>query len=193
MKINWENIDPQNRKIIQKVTNDFFRNSKISHKIEPGQTTVSNGETIDHKINYKNIGSKDLKDVLVKVVLPQGLDFVNSNQGNFSKDESALTVNIGDLASDTSGSINISTKVADDVKDKDILVVAASIIYTNPENNTQEDAIDYALLDVVKKDSNLAAASIFGNGDFLPNTLIGWITLLQALGAIVMIGQKLYM
>lgn len=34
MKINWENIDPQNRKIIQKVTDDFFRNSKISPKLE---------------------------------------------------------------------------------------------------------------------------------------------------------------
>lgn len=34
MKINWENIDSQNRKIIQKVTNDFFENLKISPELE---------------------------------------------------------------------------------------------------------------------------------------------------------------
>ena len=77
MKIDFENIDSQNRKIIQKVTDDFFRNSKISSKLEVSFHFLKTTEikALNKKYRKKNIPTDVLSFPLwpdLKSIPPKG-------------------------------------------------------------------------------------------------------------------------
>ena len=161
----------------------------VSLKIEADKQTASPEDNINFTVSYKNIGTKNLKDVLVRVDLPKDIEFANSNAGTFSDAEGVLSANIGDLNAGQEGTLTLSGKVAKGAVDKDTLVTTASLVYTDSSGN-QADALDYALVNV-DAPNLLPAASIFGSG-FLPSTLLGWLTLILVALGLVLLGRKFY-
>jgi uncharacterized repeat protein (TIGR01451 family) len=161
----------------------------VSLKIEAAPTTVAPNDNINYTVTYKNTSEKVMKDVVVRVVMPNDIDFVSSSVGNYSDEDRTVSVNIGTLQAGEEGIITLAGKVSADAADQDVLVTTASIVFTGTAG-TQGDALDYALVDVAAKNL-LPAASIFGSG-FLPSTLLGWMVLLLIALGLVMLGRKLY-
>jgi uncharacterized repeat protein (TIGR01451 family) len=161
----------------------------VSLKIEAAPTTVAPNDNINYTVTYKNTSEKVMKDVVVRVVMPNDIDFVSSSVGNYSDEDRTVSANIGTLDAGEEGIITLVGKVSADAADQDVLVTTASIVFTGTAG-TQGDALDYALVDVAAKNL-LPAASIFGSG-FLPSTLLGWMVLILTALGLVMLGRKLY-
>ncbi len=166
--------------------------SFVMLKIEDKTDAVFAGDTIDYTITYKNIGSKTLNKVIVETVFPQEISYKQSNNGIFDSKTNTLTANVGTLAPNESGIITIQAKVSSSAKNKDFILTNAAMKYTNPNTTAQEEAIAYVLNSVSKNSNSLAAASIFGDGSFLPTTLVGWLTLALIIFFLIIIGRKLY-
>lgn len=162
---------------------------EVSLKIDSDKQTASPDDLVNFTVSYKNIGKKDLKDVLVRVDLPKDIDFSEASDGSYSKADGVLTATVGSMASGEQGKLTLSGKVSKGAVDKDTLVTTASIVYTD-SSGAQADAIDYSLVNV-SAPNLLPAASIFGSG-FLPSTLLGWMVLLLTVLGLVMLGRRFY-
>ncbi len=154
---------------------------------------ITKGDTVEYVINYKNVSSKNLKNVVLQVAIPKELEFVETNRGYFSTDNGTVIANIGGLNSQEEGSVSIRIKVTTDAQTGKIVVITANLAYTRTDNNTQEEVFAYAKNTV--QDSGAvqqgALAFLFGNG-FLPTTLIGWLLLILLLTLVVLAVKKAY-
>ena len=102
----------------------FVASNQISIQVVSSSITLnflapqnlSNGDSLDYFINYKNEGSEDFQNVKVKMDYPQGFSFSNSNP---PVSESNNTWYIGHLAAGQEGKITVSGKLEgakDDIK-----------------------------------------------------------------------------
>ncbi|MFA6397877.1 MAG: hypothetical protein WDK96_03495 [Candidatus Paceibacterota bacterium] len=166
--------------------------SKIFLQIENHYKNIAVGDSIEYTVSYKNISGKLLKKAVLRITLPEEVEFTKTSAGEFSQSDNTLTVDIGDLVKNQEGKVYLQGKVLPKAKNSEMLVTSAILVFTNT-NGAQEDATAYVLNDVEGGNSNnLTAASIFGDGSFLPNTLIGWILLILAIFILVLIGRRIY-
>ena len=102
----------------------FVSSNQISIKVVSSSITLnflasqnlSNGDSLDYFINYKNEGSEDFQNVKVKIDYPQGFTFSKSDP---PVSESNNTWYIGHLSAGQEGRITISGKLEgakDDIK-----------------------------------------------------------------------------
>ena len=175
---------------IDENTDNSDNQNLVSLKIEAAPLVVAPSDNVNYTVTYKNLSGKVLKDVVVRVIMPNSIDFASSSIGNYSSEDRTLSANIGSLDADEEGILTLSGTVSQDVADKDVLVTTASIVFTNTAG-TQGDALDYALIDVAVNQNLLPAAAFFGSG-FLPSTLLGWMVLLLVALGLVMLGRKFY-
>lgn len=176
-------------------TNDTTGNSKPSLvflTISRNNETIRQGSVIEYVVSYKNVSSKNLKNIVLQVFIPKGLEFKEASRGTFSPENTTLVANIGDLKPQEEGSTRITVKVNGDVETNKIIVVTANLAYTVTDTNTQEEVFAYStntIEDVVV--SQGAAAFLFGTG-FLPNNLIGWLLLILLVVLLVLAARKAY-
>jgi hypothetical protein len=163
----------------------------LSLKIETGSDSVYAGDQVDYTASYKNISGSTIKDGVLRIALPKELVFSKSSDGVFSYSDNALIVKLGTLSSGDSGKITISGYVSESVKDKDVLITNAVLVYSNPISGVKDNIVAYATNNVAVRNL-LPAASIFGSGSFLPNTLLEWLMLSVAIFALVYFGRKFY-
>ena len=121
------------------------------------------------------------------------MKFVRASEGEYDSDRKVLVITLGTLAPSEEGQISVDAKVLSASKSKDFLLTNAVMKYTNPVTTVQEEAIAYVINKVANGSNNgLGAASIFGDGSFLPTTLVGWLLLVLVIGALVYFGRMLY-
>ena len=163
-------------------------------KIENRFENVLVGDTVNYTVTYKNISSRTLKSTVIEVAFPKEIQFVRAAQGEYDTQRNVLVINLGTLAPGDTGTIAIDGKVLAAAKSKDALLTNATMKYTNPVTTVQEEAIAY-VVNKVSKDANgngLGAASIFGDGSFLPTTLLGWLFLILVILGLTVLGRNLY-
>lgn len=153
------------------------KTSAIILSISSDRDNVSRGDRVIFTVNYRNTKtSEDLHDVAVRVVLPGELSYVDSSRGYYNDKDRTLTVDLKTLEAGEAGSFTVETRVDNTIESGKVVVVSVDMVYTR-ENNTQEEAIAYVLLNGEYYQSSGALAPIFGSS-FLPNTLLGWLLLI---------------
>lgn len=160
----------------------------IALNIEPEFDTIYEGDRVEYIVTYENIGGHELFDTVISVELPEDIIFQRTNRGDYNKDKHTVTFIIGDMKKDEDGELVINGDLVRTTEDT--LVSTVVIAFTTP-SGAQDDAIDYAVHDVVQnQNSSLAGLSLFG-GSFFPQTLGGWLLLILVILALVYIGRKL--
>ncbi len=165
----------------------------ISVKVENRSENVSAGDNIEYVVTYKNISSKKITDAVLRITMPKDVSFDKTSDGSYSDSDNAVTLKIDKLDAGETGKLTISGSVARGVKDGDVLTMTTVIVYPNPTSNIKENVMAYSLNKIVAKSgTSLTAASIFGDGSFLPTTLVGWLVLIAGIFALIYFGRKFY-
>ncbi|HSE56826.1 MAG TPA: hypothetical protein VLB02_01945 [Candidatus Paceibacterota bacterium] len=167
--------------------------SLLELSVENAYDRMCAGGEIEYIVTYKNISRSTLVDAVLQVTHPKQLVFVDATRGDYSASERKLTVDLGQLAAGEEGSIRVRGRVTDNSVVGDLIVTTATVVYTNPTTRAQEDAIAYSLTTVSDDCPNgFGAASLFGSGSFLPDTLIEWLLLILVILALMLLGRNLY-
>jgi len=170
-------------------------NQKISLRAETGDQNVYFGDNVDFTISYENISGTILKNAIIKVIFPREIEFNQSSAEIYSSTENALIIDLGKIEKEQKGIISIQAKVIDsnDSNEKGNLSVVTNVVMTYVNtNNIQEDVVAYIMNDI-SRNRSLFATSIFGDGGFLPNTLLGWLILIIVIGLLIYVGRLIYM
>lgn len=153
------------------------KTSAITLSISSNREEVGRGDRVIFTITYRNTKtSEDLHDVAIRVVLPGELSFVDASRGYYNEKDRTLTVDLKTLEAGEAGSFTVETRVENSIESGKVVVVSVGMVYTR-ENNTQEEAIAYVLLNSDTSQSSGALAPLFGSS-FLPDTLLGWLLLI---------------
>jgi len=169
-------------------TNTGNGNSHISLKVDSSYKNACVGDTNSYTISYKNISGKILNNATLRIELPKEITFKRSSDGRFNQTDNTLTIQIGTLTPNQEDSINLEGTIIRPKGNDTLLVVTATMVYTN--GNNQENAIAYGLSDMSQcLSSNQTASSIFGFGLF-PTSLWGWLLLLLLILLIVFLARR---
>lgn len=161
--------------------------SPIMLKIENRFEFVKRGDTINYTITYKNIGKTTLKNSLIQVIVPEGIEMTNVSLGSYSNVNHILNVPLGNLVKNAEGEIYLDAKINSIIAEK--LVSTATLVYTNP-NGAQENAIAYVINIPKGGASSLGAASLFAG--ILSMNLFGWLLLILLVLIIILLIKKYF-
>jgi hypothetical protein len=95
---------------------------------------------------------------------------------------------LGDLSRNEDGEFSLEA-ISGKSFDTDTVVTTATLAYTKP-SGAQEDVIDYAIQRVATNNTvgnSLTGLALFGGGGFFPTSLLGWLLLIVAILAIIVI------
>lgn len=134
------------------------------------------GDEIVLTIQYKNISEEDISNALLKVALPNEIEYIDSSFTNVNKEGNNLSLQVGKLEKGASGSVSIKVKISD-LTQTERMIFSSIMTYSTKDGNGSE--ILNSELDL--KNSSLAASVletlgfIFGNlfVDFILGLLIG--------------------
>ena len=167
--------------------------SSVSLQIETVFEEVAIDDSVIFTTVYKNTGEKTLRDVVLRIILPQDIGFRKSSAGVLSSFDNTVTVDLETLDPGAGGSVYIEGQVLNTTGVDEILLTTATMIYKTGTSELSEDVIAYALQKVVEESPNLLAAAAASAVDrFLPNSFIGWFLSIIALIALLLLGRKLY-
>lgn len=169
-------------------------NSLVEITIDSRYETVNIGENIDYTVTYKNKSNREsFQDVVISVLFPQNVDFVKSQQGTYSPTDNTLTIQLGTLAPNESGSIYFTGKVKNSARVNDLLVTSATLAFKN-FGNSLDTAIAYETNTVTSNRNGnfLGAWALFGDNGILPTTFIGWLLLILIIMGIIYLARKMY-
>lgn len=165
-------------------------NSRLMLEITSPYDNACPSDINDYTVHYKNISGRTLKDVILRVTLPQDIAFRKASNGIFSETDNTLTVELNDVAINQEGDIFISGEVTRGAIDEDILVATAVMAYTYSSTLGQEDAIAYKIHDMSRCGSSLAGFALFGNG-FFPNTFGGWLLIILLIVILIAVARSM--
>lgn len=158
-------------------------------RIRTTKRDLIQNEDVSYIVNYENTTGKTLENVRIDVQLPEEIVFDSADFGNINK-ENNLSVSIGTLIPNQKGEIFLRGHVSKNTGKIRTVVTTATITYTEGRSNEKNESA-YTTNDI-STDGSLTAASIFGDGSFLPSTLIGWLLLIVAILGLVILGRSLY-
>lgn len=183
----------QSTRVVRDVVTARSTASLLELSVESLYDRMCVGGEIEYIVIYRNISKSTLVDAVLQVNHPKQLVFIDATRGDYSATERKLTVDLGRLEAGEEGSIRVRGRVTEGSVVGDLIVTTATVVYTNPTTRAQEDAIAYSLTTVSDDCPNgLGAASLFGSGAFLPDTLLEWLLLILIILALILLGRNLY-
>ncbi len=170
-------------------TTVYGENSPVMLSIENRYEYLGRKDYIDYTVEYKNIGKATLEDVVLQVVVPEGIFITNASEGTYSNDTHILSVELDDLIPGEDGVVYLEARV-DSLPDNLAKIVSSAVlVYTN-KNGAQENAIAY-VLNMPKTNVNNLGASAFFSG-FWGFGLIGWLLIILLILLIILIARSIY-
>ena len=164
--------------------------SLVSLAVDGGADTITPGERRAYHITWKNESTQILKNVVLRVTLPQSMNFESATRGAFSGGDNTVTVDIKSLESGETGEMFLYAVSDRNLKTGELVIVTANMVYTDTKG-VQGDAVAYMVHHGVLA-QNILGASLFGAGTFLPTTLFEWLTLLILILILILLGNHLY-
>jgi hypothetical protein len=160
--------------------------------ITPDFENVFPRDIVNFDVDYENVSTGNLRDVVIRVVFPEHVIFRKSTRGFYSNVDHELVVNVGTLEEDEAGEFLIQTEIARSAINQDVLVTAAEGVHTHPNiDNSQASVIAYAVNNVINNGrSNLGALALFSGG-FFPTTFLGWLILALIIFFIVLVARRI--
>lgn len=147
----------------------FLNILPISFSIKSDSKELYEDSIAQYFLNYKNESQNELKDVSLKIILPEGVEFKGSEQ-NFKQKGNMLVLNIGDLKPREEGFANFQILTAKEIKNKEEIVITAFLSYKDAFYNPQEDAVSKFASVFYEKPSELTAG-ILPETNLKPNFL----------------------
>ncbi|MBP6854738.1 MAG: hypothetical protein KBD26_00270 [Candidatus Pacebacteria bacterium] len=166
-------------------------NGDIMLTIDSRYENVYMGDIVDYTLIYKNISGKTLQNATLRVLFPQNINFRNSSIGDYSLADHALTIQLGTLIPNQTGTFYIQGVVANSARLGELLVTTASLVYTDPKG-AQQEAIAYEMNRVSTSRNPLLGLAFFSGLGFFPNTLLGWLLLILVIFALVYLARRVY-
>lgn len=163
--------------------------SLVNLAINNDNEGICRGDFTTFTVNYTNISSQNLKDVVLRVALPIELAYQDTSRGVFSPTDNTVTVNIGALAPNESGVVVVKASVSSTPETDKALVTTANMVYTKTDG-AQEEAVAYTLQKAQCVSTN-AALALFG-GSFFPTTLVGWLIFIIVILILIVLSRNLY-
>lgn len=103
-------------------------NTLIELTIDSRNENVNAGDLIDYTVTYKNKSNKEtFEDVIINVDFPMNVEFIKSQQGTFSEKDNELTIQLGTLAPNETGTIYMTGKVKNTAINNEVLVTRATM------------------------------------------------------------------
>ncbi|MHB1118269.1 MAG: phage tail protein [Minisyncoccota bacterium] len=158
--------------------------------IDGGAEVIVSAEKRSYHIMWKNESTKSLKNVVLRVSLPSSMKFESATNGSYSSVDNTVTVDIKTLEAKQGGELFIFATADRRLPQGQLVVVTANMVYTDVRG-VQGDAIAYVTHRGEQAQNDLTA-NIFGAGSFVPTTILGWMTLLVLVLALVLLGNHLY-
>ena len=150
--------------------------------------SVAPGDMIIYTVDYKNITTSSLCNVMLNVILPGGVTFRQSTQGVLTT-SNTVVASIGTLTPGQEGTVVIQAMVDDTVAPGSTLVATSTLSFQLP-SGAQDSAVAYAVNTVTQR-NYLAGAAFLGWGGFFPSTLLGWVLLIAIIILIVLLIRRL--
>lgn len=144
------------------------------------------GDEVIFTIEYKNLGKNKLSGALLKLALPNEVEYIDSSFSNINKEGNNLSFKIGTVEKEASGSVSVKFRINDLTKTERMIfssIVTYSTIYGNGSEvlNSEMDLIN----------SSLAASVLETLGSFLSNWFVTFILGLSiGAGAYYFLGTK---
>ncbi|MBX4215388.1 DUF11 domain-containing protein [Candidatus Parcubacteria bacterium] len=164
----------------------------VSLSIDRNGACNYRGQTVEYVVTYKNTSQKNLKDVVLRVLVPDELTFGNSTLGNYSTADRNVVVTLGALAPGQEGSIRVSVAVANSATLGKAMVVTAHLVDTDTATGAQEEVVAYSVNNACDDGSLQSASSFFGGVSFLPDSLLEWLLLILVILALVILVRNIY-
>lgn len=172
------------------VTKGSSSQSLVTLSVDGGADMIASGEKRTYHVAWKNVSGKDLNNVVVQVTFPKAVNIDSATKGVLSSADNSVVIDLKTLPAGSSGETFIFATAPRSLKAGELLVVTANMVYTDT-SGVQGDAIAYVTHTAQVAQSALGA-SVFGAGDFVPTTLLGWVSLLALVLALVFLGNHLY-
>lgn len=178
---------------------DFIKRSNTANvvlSVSPVAFTISArpndadpGDRVRYTAEILNDGEYTLDDVELRLTFPQGIRFLDSDEGFRAAGRTAI-LSIGTLESGDKLSVRFNGEVENIARQGEEFPLIGLVSYRDTELDERGDVTSIATV-VVGGSFFGGRASIFGAG-FFPSTLIGWLALLLLLILIILLGVKLY-
>ena len=147
------------------------------------------GDEITYTVNYQNIGTGAIKNLVLRLDLPYEVNYLFSTPNNPTISGNTLIFNLGTLAANGSGTVTVRVRVRQDAPEGAFLNFPAILSYTDPAGFPQTVTANVSaqvwnideqpvVEEEVKEDTTLLGAAAFLSGTFWPNTLFGWLLLI---------------
>jgi hypothetical protein len=172
------------------ITQGGVTQSLVMLTIDGGIENIVGGEKRSYHVTWKNISGQNLNNTVLQVAFPQTMTIDSATRGVFSSIDNAVILDLKTLAAGETGDMDIVASTKKSLKAGDTVVVTANLVYTAP-SGVQGDAIAY-VTHTAQIAQNALGASVFGAGDFVPTTLLGWMALLVLVLLMVFLGSHLY-
>lgn len=151
-------------------------NKFLTLEAEFDDTNPRAGSRVIYGLNYKNNTNSVLKDAILKITLPNEVDYIASSFVSVGQDGNALTFKLGDIASGKSGTISIKIKITDLARAQN-LKFSAEISYSNNGTTGKETLINELQISEYSLTASVleTLGSLFSNlfVDFILGILIG--------------------
>jgi len=155
---------------------------KITLNIETFQTEISAGGIANYTVTIKNEGGENANAATLKVTLPKEVSFVSASEGSFNAD--TLVVNLGALNPGQEKKIAIEGRVAKNVKENNILLATANLVFTGVSGNPS-DLLAYATHKVIEIPLEAAVSRTGAK-------TLGWFLIAIGIILLVILGRELY-
>ena len=133
----------------------------VTLTINDNADSVRPGDTVTYIVNYQNISSSTLSDVVLSVILPAGVTFRQSSAGVYGANNT-VTDALGTLVSKQQGVVSVTGVIDQSVSPTNTFMATATMVYTKP-SKVQGSAIAYDI-DSIGGNNLFGAAAFFGWG-----------------------------
>lgn len=183
--------------VVKKTTSNVVRNSTsqpslMALDINQDGLCIARGNIISYTVNYKNTSSRALKDVVLRVLLPQELAYNDSDRGTYSDKDTSVVLPLGNVASGDGGTMTVRTEVVRGAEIGKTIVVTAYLVDTDTVSGAQEEVVAYSLNQICQSRNGQAALSFFGGDGFLPDTLLEWLLLILVILGLIILARNFY-
>jgi hypothetical protein len=107
-------------------------NDYMKITVEAMENGVAAGKVANYKVTYKNVGTETLKNIVVRVVVPEGMTIYSADRGQFTKGGKTVLLTIPSLLKNEEGSLMVAANVATNITNGTQMIVNSYANYTVP-------------------------------------------------------------
>ena len=177
------------------VTSSIDRNQPILPTLD--NTRPRPGDEITYTVNYQNIGTGAIRNLVLRLDLPYEVVYLYSTPSNPIISGNTLIFNLGTLAANGSGTVTVRVRVREDAPPGALLNFPAVLSYTDPAGFPQTVTANVSAQvwnmqpEVIQDTTNLLGAAAFLSGGFWPTSLFGWLLLIILILLLILLAKYL--